>query len=479
MSIVTTINYDTPGNFTFDATKIEFSGVTARLLDLRPADALFYADYGTNENGNWGGGTLTGTLLAGAAVAGGFLDVEDATFAAGKEVKYTATSKINADKGCIRMKIRAKFAGAPGANGLIFNFANSDGSNNNKTELRHDTANAWRVDLRTDIGGVIVTNQGHSSTNFVDERDYELEYNWDFISGAQNFFVDGVKMGAGTTFTNDRSNNLTDVTHVEFGSNANIFYDSILIFDEPQHTANYTSPSTEPSATIFDLTNPTILLNAAIGADGLEGFTEIATKAAGSEIKYVMCVDGVDFYHDTSNWVVSDGTFAQANLATEVETNKAALDLSAGINLKIRTFLHSDDGSVRPIITSNTVNTNFFIAAPVAINECLIFVNLSDVLQGDLSGISNAKLFAEVSQSFQHGVKNILPSKESVAFDPNHLSGYYAEISVIETTTPNKKMDFYITFTRSGKEEQVRFRPVVIPDATSKALNTITTVAVQ
>lgn len=57
--------------FTYDSDLAEFSGGQVQQKDTRPPNAIFYAKFNTNENGNWGEASLTGNLQNGAVVSGG------------------------------------------------------------------------------------------------------------------------------------------------------------------------------------------------------------------------------------------------------------------------------------------------------------------------------------------------------------------------------------------------------------------------
>lgn len=109
----------------------------------------------------------------------------------------------------------------------------------------------------------------------------------------------------------------------------------------------YSSP--EPSTSVgsevstFSTDNPTIQPVAAnsLTFTSLSGFTETATKNGG-EIKYILSNDdGSTWQYYNSGWTTSDGTYSQANTATEVNTNIATFPTGDG-NFLFKAFLHSD-----------------------------------------------------------------------------------------------------------------------------------------
>jgi hypothetical protein len=80
----------------------------------------------------------------------------------------------------------------------------------------------------------------------------------------------------------------------------------------------------------------------------LDGFFETATKPAGTEIKYCFKIGSTFKYYDGNAEAVSDGTYSQANTASDIDTYHTAFSFSQASNLRI--FLHSDDGSVTPTL---------------------------------------------------------------------------------------------------------------------------------
>ena len=106
--------------------------------------------------------------------------------------------------------------------------------------------------------------------------------------------------------------------------------------------------------------NPYIEPNTTFRADGLAGFTEVSTKSGSDKIKHILKKNSIWYYHDGNDWVESNETYAQANTAAEIETYKADfLTEGYGKNIKLRSFLHSDDGSTTPALDTITISYNF------------------------------------------------------------------------------------------------------------------------
>ncbi len=99
--------------------------------------------------------------------------------------------------------------------------------------------------------------------------------------------------------------------------------------------------------------DPTIITEKSYNVKTLEGFFENSTKPTGSEIKYTFLAGTQDKYWDGNDWVNSDGTYNQSNLATEIDDNRITAIFNSDVQIKA--FLHSDDGTQTPILTNITL----------------------------------------------------------------------------------------------------------------------------
>ena len=103
----------------------------------------------------------------------------------------------------------------------------------------------------------------------------------------------------------------------------------------------------------FSTANPTVRDATGVFMDGLTSFSDNVVAAGLDSVQYAFEIDGVLKWFNagatTPAWETSDGTFAQSNLATEVNTNASTFPLaSAGSLVRFLAFLHSDDGSTTP-----------------------------------------------------------------------------------------------------------------------------------
>ncbi len=115
-------------------------------------------------------------------------------------------------------------------------------------------------------------------------------------------------------------------------------------------------------------TDPTVLVNTTITATSITGFTATTTETGSDLVKYTLCVDSQDRYWTGSAWADSNGTYAQSSTVSEINNNAATL-ITARATIKIRSFLHSDDGSTTPTLDVLTIT---YDAADIAAAEPLL-----------------------------------------------------------------------------------------------------------
>ena len=605
MALKLTIPYTTPGNYTFDSGKIavdgeaklvlqqnaedfnedfaddtgftynssksEFSGGQVQQKDQRPAGSpSFGSNYGSSVNANWGGGSLTGTAVGGAAVSSsGKLDLSGFS----KYVDYSATGNANtAQVGAVRFKFTPNYSTKPvGGWNIFFTICNAAGSLSNRIEFRQSSsAGQLQFRLNNSSGGSIGTFT-LANWNPTAGVTYEFEYNWDFTGGTHRVFIDGVQF-ASFTATGTRS---TASTLLRVGADYNAvdesdgLYDDFVVFPTVQHTANYTpgytvpdnpyaedaitlpsfahsgpagstikafdtfstteggsprytlsvdggaykywngstwatsdgtysqaSPATDVAtnvptlpggdgatsltvkvhtpdgatqASVADLTwettaettyptdNPSIVVASGTAMDGIVEFTETSTVGGSDLIKYILQKDGQGTYWNGSAWVNSDGTYAQSSTAAEIEANKASYPFDAGGNtIKVKAFLHSDDGSTRPLLDEVVLCYDFAPAELTPPNECIVY---GWVLDAKGEPVVGAEVLID-HDPFFHGEALILAKALEITTDSE---GYW-EASLVETTTIAKTMDIRITFNTTRNRRFTQEKTVTVPD---------------
>lgn len=110
----------------------------------------------------------------------------------------------------------------------------------------------------------------------------------------------------------------------------------------------------------FYIDNPTIEVISAFRSDGLLEFLETSIKNGNDNIKHILKQNNDWYYYDGVNWVISNETYTQSNTASEIQANiDSFLTEGNGKNIKLRSFLHSDDGSTTPELDEVSITYDF------------------------------------------------------------------------------------------------------------------------
>lgn len=108
-------------------------------------------------------------------------------------------------------------------------------------------------------------------------------------------------------------------------------------------------------------------------------YEQSATIPGDTEIAIQLRVNSALYYHDGSNWVVSDGSFNQANSASEVKASISDFDLGPHSEILFRWKLKTDDQQVTPLLDSATVDYNFGGISEVG-DKCNVWGYVKDMI---------------------------------------------------------------------------------------------------
>jgi hypothetical protein len=431
-----------------------------------PVGSIFGVNFDTGIDAVFGSGSLTGTATGGATASGGKLDLTGNT---SKYVEYVdGTNWDFGNVGTIRFKITPNWTGSNGIDQPFFHIADSANTGLNRIGL-YLSGNSSLLLSMTNSSGTLLYHSSIGTWSPTSGQEYEFELNVDQTAGATRLFIDGVQFGATVTVTGTRDSNVNSFilgTAPSFaGGVANFKMDDVAIFNAVQHTANYT-----PGYTVqkFVGINPIIETNSSFLVDSLDKFSAIETKTGSDEIKYIIVFNGVDKYWNGSVWTNSDGTYAQANTATEIETNKASLDLSSGGSLKIKALFSSFDGSTTPELTSVTIDYGFYTTTPTALSKCIVWGVVQD-LKGNV--IQNVKVSAVQTDTSAVPVKNFQITGYTAIDTYTDANGYW-EMDLIRSSqyTPNQKYNFKFQMPDGSLIEKLS---LTIPDLDSQEFNSL------
>lgn len=323
-----TQDFDSSDGFTFDDTQVEFLSGQVQQIDKTVTDATAGATFTNNQNFNFGGGDLTGTLSGSASVSGGFLNLT------GGYADYDGVGKINATRGAVKFKIVPNFTGDPPADYTFFSYQEDTGSDRNSLHLYIDSGNRFRFTARSSAGANIANFQviGPPAT-FVAGVEVEIEFNWDFGTGFQGLFLDGVLFGS-TSFSGTVDDDLTTVQVFQLGAkdgvgNTNFDLTDVLLFTPSQHSIDYTPGYTVPE-NIFEESLVTLPAFEYSGEGDIVALTDFLIIGVDGGV--VFNLNGLFF--NGSDWTTSDDTTSQMNSATVIAANLSTFPLSNNLTFK-------------------------------------------------------------------------------------------------------------------------------------------------
>lgn len=108
----------------------------------------------------------------------------------------------------------------------------------------------------------------------------------------------------------------------------------------------------------------------------------------------------------------------------------------------------------------------------MALSTCTVnctIHNLLDQVPGDLA-TSAPKLYIRNNETFMHGNVLVGPFEVSAAFNTSNGT---VSLPVIETTTPNKSLEVYITIGQGTSTLVIPFTKAIIPNTASVNLGEI------
>jgi hypothetical protein len=314
--------------FTYDSDKAEFAGGKVQQKNQFP-NATFGANYNVDINGTFGDGTLTGVATGGASISGNKLDLTGNTT---KHVTYDAS--LNADsqqQGTIRFKFTPDYNGVPPTNMNLFSISKQDASTINSIALQHkQTTGALRL-LMVDYLDSTIIDVDLGTLSAVSGTEYEICICFDITAGATRLFVNGNQSGTTQTATGTRDSN---ISLLRVGNNvggvglSDFYIDDFIFYDTVLFTSNYTPGYTLVNKYVESKIDLPQFSYTQIGnVQSFDDFTVIETGLP----KYI--INGN--YWNGSIWTSSNGSYAQANTATEVLTNISLISATDTLDVSV------------------------------------------------------------------------------------------------------------------------------------------------
>jgi hypothetical protein len=312
-----------------------------------PKQPTFYAGYDEDVNGDWGDGTLTSTPVGGANVAGGALDLK---YSDVRYVDYATASNVDGmvDQGCIRFRVTPNYSGTPGSDQIFVNIGVAANSNNKITIYHNSGTGFLEATMRDSTSGNIIGTGAFALWNPTASTEYEIEFNFDAVAGVNRIFVNGNQLGATDTNTGTRSG-VMDQFRVGSGrtgvESSNFEINDILVFNNPQHTTNYTPDWSDvlPYEYYGDVITLPEMVDTYPGT--LVSFDAFSTTEVNSP-RYTLQIgrSGNYLWWDGGSWSTSNNTYTQANDWATFNANCSSLPINGEIYGQFRVYTQNNIG---------------------------------------------------------------------------------------------------------------------------------------
>jgi hypothetical protein len=360
MSITIEYPFTTPGNYTYDTSKIEITGGVGKLklgdnsnqtftedfatdtgftydntkttisgnlnqIDQSPTNAISWATYTTDEDLSGYGGSKTGTLTGGT-ISGGFLALTGGSST--KYIDYSATSNFDSQQiFTVKFIVKPNYTGSPATVQRFYLATKADTDSTNQITIFQKTTGAIRININ-DSSDVNQFGADIGTWSPTTAQEYEFELNCDISTTTPSnseirLFIDGNQLGStGTSFTCTRDSNIGLARIGEANTvttdYSNFSIKDVVFFSTVQHTTNYTPGYTLPEAKYLGdiITLPAFTYS---GAGTIQGFTNFTVTDANTP-KYT-----IDSKWYSGGWTTSNNTYSQANTEAEILANIATL----------------------------------------------------------------------------------------------------------------------------------------------------------
>ena len=221
----------------------------------------------------------------------------------------------------------------------------------------------------------------------------------------------------------------------------------------------------EYTGQIYPTDNPTITINSPFFMTELSSMDAVENKAGLDELKHVMKFQGLFYYMVGDVVTPSNGTYAQSNILAEIQAVLAVapIDINPDSSVQLVTFLHSDDGSTTPDLTSVTLGYDFLVVIG-AVDKCVVYGSVYDNSGNPVAG---AKITIDSDDFFYD---DALIALSSIGY--TNSAGVF-DIKVVETVTDAKTVNVTIEYTQEGKKKKTKYTGITIPNQATVALGSI------
>jgi hypothetical protein len=217
---------------------------------------------------------------------------------------------------------------------------NASGSNVNIVAVQHKNNGQLLIVVYNSSGGIIFSTELGMWSPTAGQV-YEIEFNYDTLSGASRLFIDGVKFGSTETSTGAR----TTIDVIKIGTSRTSTLDpdfsigGIQIFEEPQHTTD--DSYTPIILALYNETQVDLPQFLPFGGNPITAYNSFVVSETNTP-RYTISIDGgTHQYWSGVSWVDSDGTYTQSNTAAIINANIGSLPL-ASTSIDMRIHFHNE-----------------------------------------------------------------------------------------------------------------------------------------
>jgi len=194
----------------------------------------------------------------------------------------------------------------------------------------------------------------------------------------------------------------------------------------------------------YDTSDGTITPVATIYTDDLVSFSATVTEAGSDTVTFTLELAGTEMYWTGAAWAASDGTVAQTNTASDINTNIDDLTIAAtGQAIRPVVYLHSDDGSTTPSIDTMTIEYNY-----KAQEETVTTRTVYGYVAGVLGSVKTSPVTVQLNVNNVQYKDATMIDGTAQTVDPD-ANGYF-ELELVETdnmTYPDDtSQEIYYTF---------------------------------
>lgn len=298
-------------DFIYNNLLAEFIGGKVQQKDQTPLNSVIGANFDSSFNLNWAksGGSLTALVIGSPVLSGGKIQCRSYS---NNGVRFT-----NAEVGSCGLiggfyaEITPQYSGTPSQNCNIFDIFASSGNSDKKVLMHSSVDGRFRftandstgtsVHLTYSIGGAWIPVAGTT---------YKILFLWNTALGIGQLYIDGVLKGSipTTAFTCGSS-----ATNIQVGagisySTCNADFDNVCLFNVVPTVQAYTIPNY-----IYANNKVSLPTFSYYGIGSIQSIDDVTITQSGTP-KWITG----GYWFNGSAWVVSNGTYSEANTASEL-----------------------------------------------------------------------------------------------------------------------------------------------------------------